>query len=80
MDVTVVVGRQGRMVIPAKVRAALGIQPGDELHLHLAGRQLVLERPDDALDQLRGLAADVPASRSLVEELLDERRREAAEE
>lgn len=66
--------------IPADVRAALGLQPGDELHLHLNGRQLVLEPPVDALAQLRGLATTVPTSRSLVDELLAERRREVAEE
>jgi AbrB family looped-hinge helix DNA binding protein len=80
MDATVVVGRQGRVVIPADVRAALGLQPGDELHLHLSGRQLVLERPVDALAQLRRLTTAVPTSRSLVDELLAERRREVAEE
>ncbi len=79
MDATVVVGRQGRVVIPVEVRAALDLQPGDELHLRLSGRQLVLERPDDAVAQLRGLATDVPTDRSLVDELLAERRREVAE-
>ena len=80
MHATVIIGRQGRVVIPADVRAALGLQPGDELHLHLNGRQLVLERPVDALGQLRGLATTVPTGRSLVDELLAERRREVAEE
>jgi AbrB family looped-hinge helix DNA binding protein len=78
VDVTVVVGKQGRVVLPAEVRAALGIQPGDRLHLHLSGRQLVVQRPADAVEQLRGLAGGVASSRSLVEELLDERRRETA--
>ena len=74
MDATVVLGRQGRLVIPAEVRAALGLEPGDRLHLHLTGRQLVLERQQDAAAELRGLASAVPRSRSLVEELLAERR------
>ncbi|MGL4174861.1 MAG: hypothetical protein ACRCSN_02195 [Dermatophilaceae bacterium] len=34
----------------------------------------------DALDELRALARHVPSSRSLVDELLAERRAEAAEE
>ena len=79
MDATVVLGRQGRIVIPAEVRAALGLAPGDRLHLHLAGQRLVLERQQDAVAELRGLAAKVPRSRSLVEELLAERRSAAAE-
>ncbi|MBF6618915.1 MAG: AbrB/MazE/SpoVT family DNA-binding domain-containing protein [Patulibacter sp.] len=77
MDATVVLGKQGRLVIPAPVREALGIAPGDRLHLHVSGTQLVLERPADAVDALRGLTAHVPRSRSLVDELLAERRREA---
>ncbi|WP_448613974.1 AbrB/MazE/SpoVT family DNA-binding domain-containing protein [Modestobacter sp. URMC 112] len=80
MDATVVLGQQGRLVIPAEVRAALGLAPGDRLHLRLAGRRLVLERPQDAAAELRGLASAVPRSRSLVDELLAERRAAAAAE
>ncbi len=81
MDATVVVlGQQGRLVIPAGVRAALGLAPGDHLHLHVAGARLVLERQRDAVEELRALAKDVPASRSFVEELLAERRLAAASE
>lgn len=80
MDATLVLGQQGRLVIPAEVRAALGLAPGDRLHLHLAGARLVLERPADAVAELRGLAAPVPKTRSLVDELLAERRAAAAAE
>lgn len=78
MDVTLVLGQQGRVVIPAEIRAALGLVPGDRLHLHLAGRRVVLQRQRDAADELRGLASEVPATRSLVDELLAERRLAAA--
>jgi len=74
VDATVVLGQQGRLVIPAAVRAALGLMAGDRLHLRLDGARLVLERPQDAVAELRGLGAAVPASRSLVDELLAERR------
>ena len=80
MDATLVLGQQGRLVIPAEVRAALGLAPGDRLHLHVSGQRLVLERQQDAAAELRGLAARVPRSRSLVEELLAERRMAAASE
>ncbi len=80
MDATLVLGQQGRLVIPAEVRAALGLVPGDRLHLHLVGPRLVLERPKDAVAELRALASDVPKSRSLVEELLAERRLAADDE
>lgn len=78
MNATIVLGRQGRIVIPVEVREALGLAPGDRLHLHLVGRRVVLERPQDAAAELRGLAGGVPAARSLVDELLAERRRAAA--
>jgi AbrB family looped-hinge helix DNA binding protein len=78
MDATVVLGQQGRLVIPADVRAALGLSAGDRLHLRLSGRRVVLERPRDAAAELRGLGSAVPRSRSLVDELLTERRLAAA--
>ncbi|HYN30697.1 MAG TPA: AbrB/MazE/SpoVT family DNA-binding domain-containing protein [Dermatophilaceae bacterium] len=80
MHATVVLGKQGRLVIPADVRAALGLAPGDRLQLHVAGHRLVLERQRDAAAELRGLAANVPRSRSLVDELLAERRLAAGSE
>jgi AbrB family looped-hinge helix DNA binding protein len=75
---TVILGRQGRLVIPAEVRKALGLESGDRLHLHVTGGRLVLERPQDAAAALRGIASNVPRTRSLVDELLAERRRAAA--
>lgn len=80
MDATVVLGRQGRIVIPAAVRAALGLEPGDRLHVTVAGDHLVLQRPEDAVTQLRRLGRNVPHTRSLVDELLAERRAAAADE
>jgi antitoxin PrlF len=78
MDATLMLGQQGRLVIPAEVRSALGLSPGDELHLRMVGHSLVLERPRDAASELRGLASQVPRTRSLVDELLSERRHAAA--
>jgi antitoxin PrlF len=80
MDATLVLGQQGRLVIPAEVRAALGLAAGDQLHLHVAGSRLVLQRQRDAVEELRILAKDIPKSRSFVDELLAERRLAAAAE
>ncbi|HET7326772.1 MAG TPA: AbrB/MazE/SpoVT family DNA-binding domain-containing protein [Nocardioidaceae bacterium] len=74
MDATLVLGQQGRLVIPAEIRRALGLSPGDQLQLRLVGQRLVLERQQDAVAELRGLASDVPQVRSLVDELLADRR------
>jgi antitoxin PrlF len=78
MNATLVMGQQGRLVIPAEVRTALGLSAGDHLHLRLIGHSLVLERQRDAAAELRGLGSRVPKARSLVDELLEERRLAAA--
>lgn len=78
MDATLTLGQQGRLVIPAEVRSALGLSPGEKLHLTIVGHSLVLQRQQDAAAELRGLASRVPRARSLVGELLEERRLAAA--
>lgn len=71
-------GTQGRVVLPREVRDALDLQPGQRLSVTVRGRALVLEREEDAAAELRGLVGDGARGRSLVAELLAERRAEAA--
>jgi AbrB family looped-hinge helix DNA binding protein len=80
VDATVNLGRQGRLVIPAEIRATLGLSPGDRVHLYLDGHRLVIERPQDAVAELRRLGSGLSRSRSLVDELLAERRAAAETE
>lgn len=68
------------MVIPAAVRAALGLEAGDELRLRVEGGRIVIERPTDAVAALQALTAHIPRGHSLVDELLAERRAAAARE
>lgn len=65
-------------MIPADIRAALGLAPGDRVHLHLSGRRLILQRSQDAVAELRALGAALPKTRSLVDELLADRQAENA--
>jgi len=80
VNATLVLGQQGRVVIPAEIRSALGLAPGDRLHLHVTGQRLVLERQQDAVTELRGLASALPKERSLVDELIADRQLSAAAE
>lgn len=77
MDATLVMGKQGRLVVPAEMRTELGLAEGAVLHVQLVGTRLVLERPTDAADELRGMLRELSSGRSLVEELLAERLAEA---
>jgi AbrB family looped-hinge helix DNA binding protein len=75
------VGPQGRVVIPARLRDALSLHPGDVLVARVDGDRLVLERRQAVLDRLRAAFADaVPPTVSLVDELIAERRDEAAKD
>jgi len=77
---TVVIGQQGRLVIPAGIRAALGLEAGAELEIRVDGDKLILQRPESAVVALRRLGESIPPGRSLVDELLAERRLAAAAE
>ena len=80
MNATLTLGKQGRVVIPAEIRAALGLSAGDRIHVRVDGARIVMERPQDAIDELRSLGRDRALNRSLVDELLAERRAEACSE
>ena len=80
MDATVRLGKQGRLVIPAQMRSALGWPQGERLHVRVDGPRIVIERPEDAVAELRSLGRHEARGRSLVDELLAERRAAAASE
>jgi AbrB family looped-hinge helix DNA binding protein len=74
------VGPQGRIVIPAHIRHALGILPGETLLARVEDRRLVLETREQIVARLQATFAKVPRDVSLVDELIAERREEARRE
>lgn len=75
---TVRVGPKGRIVLPIEARRTLGIKEGDELVAVLDKDVLKLMTRDAALRSLRDMFAGVEGS--LADELVAERRAEAARE
>ena len=71
----------GRIVIPAPYRKELDIKPGDELIVQLDEGELRVYSRAEALKRLQDqVTRAVPQGVSLVEELLRERKKEAARE
>ena len=73
-------GAQGRLVIPARLREALRLKPGDRLVARKVGDSLVLERREAIERRLQDRFRHIPSEVSLVDELVAERRAEAARE
>lgn len=71
-------GKGGRIVIPTEYRRELGVEPGDEIILHLDEEGLRLYTPAQAVARAQVLVRRyVTDGRSLSEELISERREEA---
>lgn len=82
MAVRAKINEQGRLVIPAECRAAAGIKPGDELLIEAIGEgELRLRTPEQAIKAAQAIVARyIPKGRDLVQEFIDDRRREAERE
>ena len=81
MEIKTQIDKSGRIVVPAKLRNSLGIEPGDEIVLRLENGEIRLIPLRQAVSLAqevvrRYVAADV----SLVDALLQARREEAARE
>lgn len=82
MQARVRINQQGRIVIPAECRAAAGLKPGDDLLIEAVGEgELRLRTRRQAIKEAQAMVARyLPKGRDLVQELIDERRDEAARE
>jgi|SRR5438132_994842 antitoxin PrlF len=71
----------GRVVLPAELRAALGLADGAALRVRLDGRRIVLLPQAEILREIQEKWRRlVPGDRSLVDELIADRRAEAERE
>ena len=71
----------GRIVIPAKLRQVLGIEIGENVTLSIKDNTLQITTRKEALRRLQALVRKhVPEGVSLVDELIQDRREEAANE
>ena len=72
-------GAQGRVVVPAPIRKALGFRPGDTLVARVEDDRLVIEKPESVERRVRDRFR-TSRGRSLAGELVTERREEARRE
>jgi AbrB family looped-hinge helix DNA binding protein len=73
------INSNGRIVIPAAIREAMGIRAGDELVLKLEGGVLQVEPQSARIKRVQeSLGRRIPRDRILSDELIAERREEAA--
>lgn len=80
-SLTLTIKAGGRVVLPAELRAELGVQEGDVLHARFSDGELVITSRDSAIRRAQELVRRyVPAGVSLVDQLIDERRAEAGRE
>lgn len=78
-QVSVNVGKGGRIVIPARYRKALGIADGDSVFIKLEGEDLRIVSDETEVRRVREMIDRyIPEGVSLVDELIRERRKEAA--
>lgn len=72
-------GAQGRMVIPAAMRKALGFQPGETLVARVEDEHLVIEKPETVERRIRARFRN-SGGRSLADDLMADRREEVRRE
>jgi len=81
MNHTAHVSSGGRVVIPAKLRKAIGLRTGDAVIIRLTKDGLVMTTPERAVRAAQALVKEyVPGDQRLAEQLIAERRDEAKQE
>ncbi len=71
---------QGRLVIPAELRCMVGLHPGETVVVRVVDDHIELLSEDTILRRMRARAGHVPPGTLVSEELIADRRAEAARE
>ena len=71
------INEQGRVVIPAEYRRALGLEPQDALVLTLESDGVLIRKSSVALSEVQELVTPYATGRKLVDELLEDRTEES---
>ena len=80
-SVKVRLGPEGRIVVPAAFREAIGLKDGDVLFARLEGGEIHLLTAKAAMLRAQAIVRQfIPDDVSLVDELIEDRRREAKRE
>lgn len=79
-DFQIRLGDRGRLVLPAELRRAMGIEPGDEVVARFDGEAVRLISRHQLARNARGSMARLAPDRDLLSELLAERHDEASAE
>ncbi len=74
------IGQGSKIVLPAEFREALGVKVGDELILSLKDDEIHVFTRRTAIKRAQGMLKHIAPGRSLADELIQERRAEAARE
>jgi bifunctional DNA-binding transcriptional regulator/antitoxin component of YhaV-PrlF toxin-antitoxin module len=77
---TTSLGQHGEFVLPEDVRHELGVEPGDLLIVSVKDGTLHVESANEILRRAQGMFKDIAPGRSMVDELIAERREEARRE
>ena len=81
MEIRTQISKSGRIVLPAKLRKALEIQPGDELVMRLENGSIRITPLRQAVTLAqKAVRTYVPKGTSLVEALIQARRDESGHE
>ena len=81
MAVITRIDQAGRLLIPSQIRRDMGLSPGAEVVVAYESGELRIHTREQALRKLQGLARGlVPPGSSVVDELIADRRKEAARE